>query len=140
MAELPKSETEIADQPPHVLGYHVLELRRTPLCRAHALRIGAKDLRLTRPSEDAADSSVMPPLPRTARWADPIAFAVAMLWLIHPLQTQTVTYVIQRCESMMGMFYLLGCLRTPRGPIAARPRRGTPAVSRRVGWGWGARR
>lgn len=35
-----------------------------------------------------------------------LAFAVAVLWLVHPLQTQSVTYIIQRCESMMGMFYL----------------------------------
>ncbi len=34
-----------------------------------------------------------------------LAFAVALLWLVHPLQTQAVTYVIQRCESMMGLFY-----------------------------------
>lgn len=35
-----------------------------------------------------------------------LAFAVALLWLVHPLQTQSVTYIIQRCESMMGLFYL----------------------------------
>ncbi len=38
--------------------------------------------------------------------ADYLAFAVALLWMVHPLQTQAVTYVIQRCESMMGLFYL----------------------------------
>ncbi len=38
--------------------------------------------------------------------ADYLAFAVALLWLVHPLQTQSVTYIIQRCESMMGLFYL----------------------------------
>ncbi len=36
-----------------------------------------------------------------------IAFAVALLWAVHPLQTQSVTYVIQRGESLMGLFYLL---------------------------------
>ena len=36
-----------------------------------------------------------------------IAFAVALLWTLHPLQTDAVTYVIQRAESMMGLFYLL---------------------------------
>ncbi len=34
------------------------------------------------------------------------AFAVATIFLLHPLQTQSVTYVIQRAESMAGMFYL----------------------------------
>ncbi len=36
-----------------------------------------------------------------------LAFAVALLWAVHPLQTQAVTYVIQRAESLMGLFYLL---------------------------------
>jgi len=39
--------------------------------------------------------------------AAPIAFAAASLWLVHPLQTGAVTYVIQRAESLMGLFYLL---------------------------------
>ena len=34
------------------------------------------------------------------------AGSVALLWMLHPLQTQSVTYAIQRGESMMGMFYL----------------------------------
>lgn len=36
-----------------------------------------------------------------------LAFAIALIWAIHPLQTQSVTYIIQRCESLMGMFFLL---------------------------------
>ncbi|HKQ48928.1 MAG TPA: tetratricopeptide repeat protein [Phycisphaerae bacterium] len=36
-----------------------------------------------------------------------IAFAIAVLWAMHPLQTQSVTYISQRAESMMGLFYLL---------------------------------
>ncbi len=36
-----------------------------------------------------------------------LAFAVALLWLVHPLQTESVTYLIQRAESLMGLFYLL---------------------------------
>jgi tetratricopeptide (TPR) repeat protein len=39
--------------------------------------------------------------------AGPLAFASALLWLVHPLNTQAVTYVIQRAESMMGLFFLL---------------------------------
>ena len=35
------------------------------------------------------------------------AGAVALLWTIHPLQTEAVTYTVQRAESLMGMFYLL---------------------------------
>jgi tetratricopeptide (TPR) repeat protein len=32
---------------------------------------------------------------------------VALLWTVHPLQTESVTFVIQRTESLMGLFYLL---------------------------------
>ncbi len=35
------------------------------------------------------------------------AFIIALLWVVHPLNTQAVTYIIQRAESMMGLFYLL---------------------------------
>ncbi len=44
------------------------------------------------------------------RWgtaATPLAFVIALLWAIHPLQTESVTYIVQRTESLMGMFYLL---------------------------------
>ena len=35
-----------------------------------------------------------------------IAFSVALLWLLHPLQTSAVTYVVQRAEALMGLFLL----------------------------------
>src|SRR5581483_554555 len=35
------------------------------------------------------------------------ALAVALWWSLHPLQTESVTYVVQRAESLMGLFYLL---------------------------------
>ena len=36
-----------------------------------------------------------------------LAFSVALIWLLHPLQTESVTYVVQRAESLMGLCYLL---------------------------------
>ena len=36
-----------------------------------------------------------------------LAFSVAAIWVVHPLQTESVTYICQRYESMMGMFYLM---------------------------------
>ncbi len=38
--------------------------------------------------------------------SDAIALPVALLWALHPIQTQSVTYIIQRGESMMGLCYL----------------------------------
>ena len=39
--------------------------------------------------------------------ANELALAVAVIWIVHPLQTESVTYMIQRAESIMGLFYLL---------------------------------
>ncbi|HDY64860.1 MAG TPA: tetratricopeptide repeat protein [Phycisphaerae bacterium] len=36
-----------------------------------------------------------------------LGLIVAVIWLVHPLQTESVTYVIQRSESLMGLFFLL---------------------------------
>lgn len=36
-----------------------------------------------------------------------LALGVAVLWTVHPLQTEAVTYVAQRAESLMGLFYQL---------------------------------
>jgi protein O-mannosyl-transferase len=36
-----------------------------------------------------------------------LALTATALWLLHPLQTESVTYVIQRAESLMAFFYLL---------------------------------
>jgi len=35
-----------------------------------------------------------------------LAAAIALLWAVHPLQTESVTYLIQRSESLMGLCYL----------------------------------
>lgn len=39
--------------------------------------------------------------------ATPLAAAVALLWSMHPLNTSAVTYVVQRVESLMALFFLL---------------------------------
>jgi hypothetical protein len=45
--------------------------------------------------------------PRSDRRAFLVAFSAALLWALHPLQTESVTYIVQRAESLMGLFYLL---------------------------------
>ncbi|HUL55005.1 MAG TPA: tetratricopeptide repeat protein [Opitutaceae bacterium] len=61
---------------------------------------------------------------RTDPAASALALAVALLWTLHPLQTEAVTYVIQRAESLMGLFYLLTLYCFIRGVEAdGRPRR-----------------
>ncbi len=39
--------------------------------------------------------------------ASVFAAIVSAIWLVHPLQTESVTYISQRAESLMGFFYLL---------------------------------
>lgn len=39
-----------------------------------------------------------------------IAFLSATLWAIHPIQTQAVTYIVQRMASLSAFFYIAGIL------------------------------
>jgi protein O-mannosyl-transferase len=56
-----------------------------------------------------------------AAWG--LALAVAILWLLHPLQTQSVTYIYQRYESLMGLFILLTLYGFIRAQDASHPNR-----------------
>ena len=51
---------------------------------------------------------LQPPLhARFGAVAQPLALVVAGLWTLHPLQTESVTFVVQRNESLMGLLFLL---------------------------------
>jgi len=39
-----------------------------------------------------------------------IAMAATAIWLVHPIQTQAVSYMVQRMTSMSAMFYILSML------------------------------
>jgi Flp pilus assembly protein TadD len=47
-----------------------------------------------------------------------IAFFTTFIWLVHPIQTQTVSYVVQRMNSMAAMFYILSLLFYVKGRLA----------------------
>jgi protein O-mannosyl-transferase len=51
--------------------------------------------------------------------ADTTAVVVALLWMVHPLQSEAVNYITQRSESLMALFFLL----TLYAAIRARPAR-----------------
>ena len=53
--------------------------------------------------------------PRFGALAADIALACALLWGLHPLNTEPVNYLSQRTESMMGLFYLLTLYTAVRG-------------------------
>jgi len=61
--------------------------------------------------------------PVTGVVADSLAFAAAALWALHPLQTESVTNIAQRTESLCGLFYLLtlyACARAAEAPALRR--------------------
>ena len=53
----------------------------------------------------------------------PLGWMVAAIWLLHPLQTESVTYVVQRAESLMGLCYLLTLYGFIRGAESDQPGR-----------------
>ena len=55
--------------------------------------------------------------------AGPLALGVALLWALHPLQTESVTCIVQRSESLMGLFYLLTLYGFIRAVETPAPRR-----------------
>ncbi len=53
-----------------------------------------------------------------ARW---LALAVALVWVVHPLQTESVNYIIQRTELLMALYFLLTLYCVIRGAASSRP-------------------
>jgi tetratricopeptide (TPR) repeat protein len=53
--------------------------------------------------------------------ATALAFCAALLWVVHPLQTQAVTYIIQRGESLAGLLYLITLYCVIRVPASPKP-------------------
>jgi len=44
---------------------------------------------------------------RFGRSAPSLALAIALVWAVHPIHTESLNYVSQRTELLMGLFYLL---------------------------------
>ncbi len=78
-----------------VLGYHVINLTIHLWCGLLLFGIVRRALSLN----DSDDISA-----QRSQW---IAATCALIWLLHPLETESVTYISERAESMMGLFYLL---------------------------------
>ena len=92
-----------------VRGYHVVNLA-IHLCAALAL-FGIVRRTLSQPVFRTRFSGA----------AQAIAFVAALWWALHPLQTESVTYVVQRAESLMGLFFFLTLYCFIRSVEAPRP-------------------
>lgn len=62
-------------------------------------------------------------VPRLRNHAVMIAFSSAWLWMLHPLQTESVTYIIQRLESLASLWYLAILYGVLRSCHSATPKR-----------------
>jgi protein O-mannosyl-transferase len=76
------------------LGYHVVNMILHVLAAMLLYGIVRRTLMLDRFRAQFGTASA------------PLAFATALVWAIHPLQSDTVEYVSQRTEQMMGICYL----------------------------------
>ncbi len=52
----------------------------------------------------------------------PVAFSAALIWTVHPLNSSAVTYISQRAEALMAMFFVFSFYCIARG-FEAEPRR-----------------
>lgn len=105
-----------------VPGYHAVNLTIHILAALLLCGIVRRTLLMGRSAEGNQSDE------RHASRAGWLALIVALIWLVHPLQTQSVTYVIQRAESMMGLFYLLTIYCVIRGA--------SPQVERTLAGRW----
>jgi Flp pilus assembly protein TadD len=75
----------------HVPGYHVVNLALHLACGALLFDVVRRTFRLTGAAAGREDDA---------------AFFAALLFIVHPLQTESVTYVIARSEVVMALCYL----------------------------------
>jgi tetratricopeptide (TPR) repeat protein len=91
-----------------VRGYHIGNIAIHIVCALVVFGIVRRTIELPRVRERWSVNSAN------------VAFAVALLWTVHPLTSEVVDYLTERTESMMGMFYLLTLYFSLRGsPILA---------------------
>src|SRR5207244_11639066 len=92
-----------------VRGYHMLNLAIHALAALALFGVVRRTLR-SRPlaAKFAAD-------------ATPLAFVLAALWVLQPLQTESVTYNSQRAESLAGLCLLLTLYASIRGADSPTP-------------------
>jgi tetratricopeptide (TPR) repeat protein len=112
----------------HVLAALTLfgVMRRTlDRARNQGLLPGNGIPRKAAPSSVSKRGTAPPPASATGLRPDDstfLAFAITLLWALHPLQTEAVSYAIQRVESLMSLFFLLTLYCFIRSVEAPRPR------------------
>ena len=96
---------------PNVLGYHIFNLiiHVFTAFLVYLLLFQALKLTSTEQLFSASDSSVYPDNPPLPPLSDHIfwgSFFGGIIFLVHPLATQSVTYITQRYTSLAALFYV----------------------------------
>ena len=82
----------------HPHGYHVVNLAAHVACALLLFGIVRRTLTGTRAASPSAFSEAYPTI---------LALSCAVIWLVHPLESEVADYISARTESLMAMFYLL---------------------------------
>lgn len=104
-----------------VAGYHAVNLaiHLANACLVYALaRITLRRLPLLSLQASPAPAS---------SWGPWLALAAALVFVAHPLQTQSVTYIVQRMNLLCALFYLAALIAFIRGRLSA-------SRARAAGW------
>jgi Flp pilus assembly protein TadD len=122
-----------------VAGYHVANITIHLLCALLVFRLVRRTLQLAgwAPAPAVASTHARASRPTASRRsevserperkpqaegaAEALALAVALIWTVHPLNSETVNYVTQRTESLMALFYLVTLYASAR--LMLEPRR-----------------
>jgi tetratricopeptide (TPR) repeat protein len=99
----------------NTVGYHIVNVLLHLLCGVLVFGIVRRTIALGRGLSEWGDD------------ADGVALAVAALWLVHPIQTDAVDYIVQRTELLVSVFYAATLYASIRAWDAG-------SRGRRVGW------
>jgi len=78
----------------NVSGYHLVNIPLHLLCAVLIYLLFLHTLVLSTKDDSYRDEKI-------------IALFAALIWLVHPVNTQTVTYVVQRMNGMAALFFML---------------------------------
>ena len=95
----------------NVFGYHLVNIIIHLLAGLFLFLVLRETLRISQKIQAGSfPESIKPSL---------LAYIVTIVWLVHPLQTESVTYIVQRMNSMASMFYVLSMWCYVRGRLTS---------------------
>ncbi len=97
-----------------VAGYHIVNLLIHLATTLTLYLLASAALSALRTTMTPQPASTEPPHPADRF----VPFAAALLFAVHPLQTQAVTYIVQRYTCLATLFYLLAALLFVRSRLA----------------------